>query len=838
MKTTHLRFTTRALLQAGAAVAALAGAQSASAADAPPSPTVAGTPAAAVASSDKKAADADTPPPPSASTSADASTGADSSDSSSAQQTDDTGILVTARRREERAQDVPIALTAVSGETLDRVGATNLTQIAQLTPTLVIRNNNARNTFANIRGLGSNAAQNDGLEVGVGFYVDDVYYGRIGASQFDLIDLDHVEVLRGPQGTLFGKNTTAGAISITTRAPEFETGFMGEASIGDEGYYQARGSLTGPLVDGLAAYRITLSDTHRDGSLFNLYNDRKINNYNDVTVRGQLLLTPASNLDVRIIGDYSKQDEYSRISSIVGVFTNYANGAPIANNQLQRAARGGYTYRFDINDPFARLVDVNGPVQANMKGYGVSAKVDWNLGPATLTSVTAWRGWDWLPDNDVDDTPLNVMIRSGTDNHQRQFSQELRVASSGEHTIDYVAGLYYFWQVVHALGHYEPGPDYAEWNNPSANRALANYAYDGFLSLSIIEPRTKSYAAFGQLTWHLTDALSLTGGLRFTHEDKTGYFDQYTAAGNDLSLLSAADQATAQALRDAIYPEVSYTTGLKDDALTGQVTLSYKAAPDVLAYATYSHGSQSGGLSLGVLPAGISPVVAPEKVNSWEAGVKSQLWDRRITLNTAAFWTEVKNYQAAITEQIGTTSSFVRYISNIPGVRSRGVEADLTIAPTRWLRFTGSLAYDDAVYQHYTNAQVAPENKNVTQVQDLSGVQLANAPKFIYYLAVDVSQPITWATPNDEIYARVDWNHRSSNDTSGSNSIYTQIPAYGVANARIGLRVDDARYDLSFWVNNLFDKHYFTALGPSNTGEITANLGDPRTVGATLRARF
>jgi iron complex outermembrane receptor protein len=832
MKTTHLRFTTRALLHAGAAIIAIGTAQSASAADTAPSEKdAAGTASAEAASSDSNPPDADAP-------SENASASAGSSDASSAQQTDDTGILVTARRREERAQDVPIALTAVSGDTLDRVGATNLTQIAQLTPTLVIRNNNARNTFANIRGLGSNAAQNDGLEVGVGFYVDDVYYGRIGASQFDLIDLDHVEVLRGPQGTLFGKNTTAGAINITSRAPEFETGFMGEASIGDQGYHQVRGSLTGPLVDGLAAYRITVSDTHRDGSLLNLYNNRGINNYNDVTVRGQLLLTPASNLDIRIIGDYSKQNEYSRISSIVGVFTTYANGAPIASNQLQRAARGGYTYRFDINDPFARLVDVNGPVQANMKGYGVSAKIDWNLGPATVTSVTAWRGWDWLPDNDVDDTPLNVMIRSGTDNHQRQFSQELRVASNGEHTIDYVAGLYYFWQVVHALGHYEPGPDYAVWNNPTANRTLANYAYDGFLSLSIIEPRTKSYAAFGQATWHVTDALSLTGGLRFTHEDKTGYFNQYTAAGNDLSVLGAADQATAQALRDAIYPEVSYTTGLKDDALTGQVTLSYKAAPDVLTYATYSHGSQSGGLSLGVLPAGVSPIVAPEKVDSWEVGVKSQFWDRRITLNTAAYWTEVKNYQAAITEQIGTTSSFVRYISNIPGVRSRGVEADLTIAPTPWLRFTGSVAYDDAVYQHYANAQVAPENRNLTQVQDLSGVQLANAPKFIYYLSADVSQPISLLTSNDEIYGRVDWNHRSSNDTSGSNSIYTQIPAYGIANARIGLRFDDGSYDLSFWVNNLFDKHYFTALGAANTGEITANLGDPRTIGATLRAHF
>jgi len=750
----------------------------------------------------------------------------------------DTEIFVTARRREERAQDVPIALTAVSGATLERIGAVNLTEIAQLTPTLVIRKNNARNTFANIRGLGSNAAQNDGLEVGVGFYVDDVYYGRIGASQFDLIDLDRVEVLRGPQGTLFGKNTTAGAINITTRAPQFDTAFTGEASFGEDGYRQLRASLTGPIAQDLAAYRITVSHTQADGELFNLFDNREINDYKNFNVRGQLLLTPAPNFEIRIIGDYSKQTSYSRAESIVGVFTQFANGAPLTNNHLQRAERGGYTYRYDINDPFARLVDVNGPVKADMEGYGVSAKADWDLDNVILTSITAWRGWDWLPDNDVDHTPLQVMLRSGTDNHQRQFSQELRLASAGDRTVDYVVGLYYFWQNVNGLGHYQTGPDYAVWNNHNAPRALANYAYDGFLSLSVIEPITKSYAAFGQLTWDITDSLSLTGGLRFTHEKKSGYFNQYTAGGNDLSLLSPADQAAAQALRDAIYPEVEYLEKIRHDALTGQVTLSYRVAPDVLTYATYSRGSKSGGLSLGNLPDGISPVVDPETVDAWEIGFKSQFWDRRITLNTAAYWTEVKNYQAAITEQIGTTSSFVRYISNIPGVRSRGVEVDLSVAPTRWINFTASAAYNDAIYKDYTNAQVAPENRNLSQVQDLSGVQLANAPKFIYHLSADVAQPVSLITPDDEVYARFDYTHRSSNDTSSSNSIYTLIPSYGIANARVGLRLGDGQFDLSLWATNLFDKKYYTALSAANTGLITANLGDERTFGATLRVNF
>ncbi|WBX84716.1 TonB-dependent receptor [Sphingosinicella microcystinivorans] len=745
-------------------------------------------------------------------------------------------ITVTARRREERAQDVPIALSAVSGEIIERTGNVNLVQIADLTPSLVIRNNNARNTFVNIRGLGSNSDQNDGLEIGVGFYVDDVYYGRIGASQFDLIDLERVEILRGPQGTLFGKNTTAGAINITTRAPTFETEFRGEATLGERGYHQVRGTLSGPLIEDKVAYRLTLSDTHSDGLLTNLYNGRKANDYDNFSVRGQLLILPTEDISIRLSGDYSKQTSYSRITSIVGVFTQFDNGAANTNNFFDRAARAGYTPAYDVNDPFAREVEFNAPIQADMEGYGVSGKVDWDLGNATLTSVTAYRWWDWYPLNDQDNTPLSVTLRGGTTNWQRQFSQEVRLASQGERRLDYVVGLYYFWQVIHGLGQYQQGPDYAVWNNHTyANRDLANYAYTNFESDSIIEPRTKSYAAFGQLTWRATDALAVTAGLRFTHEDKTGLFDQYTVAGNDLSLLSDADRAAAQALRDAIYPEVRYTVKHKNDSLTGQINLAYTVAQDVLAYANYSRGSKSGGLSLGTLPAGVSPVVKPETIDAWEVGVKSQFWDRRVTLNTAAYWIEVENYQAAITENIGNTNAFRRYISNIPGVRSRGFEVDLTVAPSQYVRFTASAAYNDAVYKDYTNAQVAPNRRNEGATQDLSGVQLANAPKFIYSLSTDLAYPLS---DDDEAYARVDFSHRSSNDTSGTNSQYTRIDGYGILNGRIGLRVDDQKFDVSVWARNLLNKKYFTALSVANLGLITGNIGDPRTIGLTVRTRF
>lgn len=752
--------------------------------------------------------------------------------------TADGDIVVTARRRVERAQDVPIALSVLSGETIDRTGYSNLVQIAELIPSLVIRNNNARNTFVNIRGLGSNANQSDGLEVGVGFYVDDVYYGRIGATQFDLIDLDQVEVLRGPQGTLFGKNTTAGAISITTRLPSFTRELRVEAGGGERGYRLLRASVTGPILDDKVAARLTVSDTHNDGWLYNVARKRRINDFSNWSVRGQLLVTPSADLNIRLIGDFSKQDAYSRIASTVGIFTGFANGAPLTNSFSDRAARAGYAIPYDAADPFSRIVDVDAAVQANMEGYGLSGKIDWRLGGVTLTSVAALRWWDWYPLNDQDNTSLDVNRAGGTTNRQRQFSQELRLASNGSGSFDYVAGLYYFWQVVHGLGQYQTGADYAAWNSPSVNRALANLAYDGFQSDSIIEPHTKSYAAFGQATWHVTDALSLTEGLRFTHEDKVGVFDQHTVSGNDLSTLSPTDRRTAQGLRDAIYPAIYYRTALKDDALTGQVSLAYRLAPEIMTYASYARGSKSGGLGLGQLPAGISPVVRPETIDAFEAGVKSQFFDRRVTANIAAYLTEVADYQSTIIEFIGTTTSTIRYISSIPGVRSKGVEVDLAFAPSRLVRLAASTSYNDAVYRGYTNAPNAPDRRNLSDVQDLSGAQLSNAPKFIYSLSADVARPVRLFDRDDQVYARADFVHRSSNDTSDANSRYTRITPYGVLNARVGVRRSDAGFDVSVWARNLTDERYFTALSAANTGLITGNLGDPQQFGGTVRISF
>ncbi|HAF42790.1 MAG TPA: TonB-dependent receptor [Sphingobium sp.] len=751
-------------------------------------------------------------------------------------------IVVTARRRAENAQDVPVALAVVGGALLEQRGDYTLSAVQQVAPSLQLFSFNPRNTNINIRGLGSNVAlTNDGLENGVGVYIDDVYYGRVGASQFDLVDLDRIEVLRGPQGTLFGKNTTAGAINITTRQPEFSFGGQAEATLGDFGFHQVRGSVTGPLTD-WAALRISLADTHRDGFIRNVHDGRKVHDYDNFTARGQLLLKPSDSFSLRLIADYGKQTLNCCTRSPYAVFTSYDDGTAIANNFLQRTARAGYT-PLPV-DPFARKVDVDARFQAFMNQWGVSGKADWDLGPVTLSSITAYRKWNWYPRNDGDSTSLSVNTLSHQENRQRQFSQEFRLGSNGEGRLSYMVGAYYFWQIINGSGASGYGVDAPLWLFPNADPTVRQAAVNGFVARSTSDPETKSYALFGQASYDLIpDSLSLTLGLRYTHEKKQGSFDQWWAEGNDLSALTAAQRAAAITLRNSLNPVASYSTGFTDDSLSGLATLSYKVTPDILVYATYARGNKSGGLNLTNIPAGVSADVGPEKVDNYEAGLKSQWWDGKLTVNAAAFWTDIFDYQTAIVEQIVGTNSTRNYITNIPQARARGFELDSVLALSKRLNLNASLAYTDAYYVSFKNGPTPVESLNPTTggsaITDLSGRPLSGVPSWSWSAGGDFSVPLGTTVLGDaDLYGRADYSWRSSYYTAVSDSRYSLVPSYGVANARIGVRLEDGALDLSIWAKNLFDKNYVDTLSVANTGLVTATLGDPRTVGATLRTRF
>lgn len=749
-------------------------------------------------------------------------------------------IVVTAsRRRDENVQDVPVAISVISAESLERRGDFTLGQIQQQVPSLQVFSFNPRNTNVNIRGLGSNVAlTNDGLENGVGFYIDNVYFGRVGLAQFDLVDLQSIEVLRGPQGTLFGKNTTSGVINITSKKPSFDPEFSGEASLGNYGFYQFRGSASAGLVSDLVAVRLSGAVSQNDGFLFNKTTRTRAQNYYNASLRGQLLFTPTPDFEVRIIGDYAKQTQDHVLSVFADQHTTYLDGTTIANSFAQRAARfPGYT--LPTFRPFDRVGEADSHYQSNMEGYGVSGQVDWILGGAALTSITAYRWWNWDPANDGDSTSLPITTEAQQANRQRQFSQELRLASDGNRTLDYVVGAYYFWQIVNGAGATRYGPAAALWNLPNANQTIASAALNGFEANSTSNPETRTFALFGQTDWHVSDALTLTTGLRWSYEKKSGSFDQFWVDGANLSGFSPAQITAISAIRSQFNPVTSFSTEFTDNSLSGLVTLNYRIAPAASVYASYSRGNKSGGLNLTALPAGIAPDVAPEKVDAFELGFKSQFLDQRATFNAAVFWTEISDYQTAITEQVPNTVNVRQYIANIPKVRSRGVEGDLAFQASDNLSFTASASYTDAKYVEYKNAPQAVENLNLGGIQDLSGKPLSGVPKFSYSLGADANAPLGELGGRElSVYAHADYAHRSSFNTSATNSTWAQVPGFGIANARIGFKTDDGLWDLSVWARNLFDQNYFLNLTAANTGVVTAQVGEPRTFGVTLRTRL
>jgi len=758
-------------------------------------------------------------------------------------------VMVTARRKSENEQNVPISLTAVSGDTLNANGVTSVLKLNELIPSLQVISFNARNTNLIIRGLGSNiAVVNDGIEPGVGVYVDGVFYARPAETVFDLPDISSVEELRGPQGTLYGKNTVAGALNITTEAPSDTFEANGQISYGDYAYVKASGSISGPLdSDGTLAGRLTAYDTERGGFIDDITTRTSTDDFHDHGVRGQFVYQPNSDFHLRVIADYDNQHSLCCISPLSGAVTTLDGGLPLPRNFFERSALAGYTpLPFD---PFARVTDANSPYHADMEEGGVSAQADWTFDGYTLTSITAFRLLNWDPANDSDETALSVLDQARQANAEKEFTQELRIQSPDDGPIEYSFGLFYYSEEDDGYGDTQYGSDAPIWvlgaSNPVTQAALNNFSV---VSRSV--PRTSSYAAYGQGTWHILPSLDFTGGVRFTYERKTGAYSQFQFGGADLALQPPAIAIPAQAIRNTFGPDNAYTVHVNNDMIGGLATLSYKFTPDLNAYATYSHGGKSAGLNLVNLPVieGAPVIVKPEYIDNYEVGFKSELLDNRLIFNADAFWDNDTNYQTTILEGSPTV---VTLAANIPAVRSRGFEADAHAVLIDGLDTHISAAYTDAAYISYQDAPCPLEacitttngvrafNPNATA--NLSGAPLPAVSKWVVSFGGEYDRSLgSWWSNGVTGYVGGDFSWRSSYFSAANDSIYSSVPGYEVTNLEIGARTDDGRWDLSFWARNAFDTNYYITRGPLpfNSGGLSVLLGDPRTIGATLSFKY
>jgi len=743
-------------------------------------------------------------------------------------------VVVTARRVEEVVQEVPIPVSVVRGDLVADAGAFNVNRLKEMLPTVQFYSTNPRNSAINIRGLGAPfGLTNDGIEPGVGLYIDGVFYARPASATLDFLDVDQVEVLRGPQGTLFGKNTTAGAINVTTRKPSFTPATEVELNYGNIGFVQAKASVTGPILGKLAG-RISFSGTQRDGVLLNTSTLNDVNDLNNFGVRGQALYAPSDRTAVTLSIDHTAQRAKGNTQVVAGV----APTRRAANRQWPQIA-ADLRYAPPSYNAFDRLTDVDSQIRSYQDLGGIALNIDRRLGTGQLTSTTAWRYWDWKPSNDRDFVGLPITTVSAAPSYQTQWSQEVRFAGVVSPRVNYVVGSFFFGQDLESDPTFrqEQGAAAARYLlAPSAAAAtpglLDGYGYDQYMKYTNV-----SSAAFGQVQWSINDRLRILPGLRLNFDHKEVDFDQTIYGG-----LQTTDPALVALQRSILAPQ-AYKADVDNTNVSGQFTVAYKAASRVNTYATYATSFKSVGLNLNGLPtdAAGNPVlsaatVKPEDVRHVEVGVKTEP-ARGVTANVTFYNTDVRDFQAQV---VNASVGVLRgYLANAQKVRVRGLEFDGSVAVSRRVAFYGAAAFTDGRYVSFPDAPPPVEDTGGPQVKDVSGSLLPGISNVAISFGGEVTHPSALLGRGGELFAAFDAAYRSRFSSSPSESAYQFVEGYSLLNTRVGFRASDG-WTLSIWARNLLDSNYFDLLtaAPGNTGLIVGQPGDPRTFGVTLRVNL
>ena len=788
-------------------------------------------------------------------------------------------VVVTSRNREEIAQKVPLPISVVGGKALDRDNIVSVNDLVKKVPNLGVFGSNPRQTSISLRGIGKNAA-NDTMEPSVGVIVDGVVSSYVGQSWNDFIDLDRIEVIRGPQGTLLGKNTTLGVVNIVTKAPSFKSGYTYEVRYGDYNELGGKVSATGAIIDDLLAYRGSIFFNKKDGVLDNVWQSgpETWNETNRVGGRLQFLLTPDETLSARIIVDSIQSVENGNKSLLVSNGPEYFNDGVVRDPTFQSRLERDYFNNPDgthyepvygnneIEDSQAR------PQRTEQGGVSVELKKLLN-DEYTLTSITAYREQHFdIKNGGV--TRFDIG-NGGQQLWNDQTSQEFRLNYKGEKNYDYQIGLYYLDASVYSDDPTYYGADASafnasngQWNALRAPkyRGLLTDAQRGVYRSYVLEPKTESYAAFGQVNWHFTEKTTLTLGLRDTQEEKTGRnrreldrpgvgitnatgTDNSKATNYGLDLTNAADLAAWNAAK-ALYRSAIGTgsagdkgiydwvdgDSISDNSVAWLLSPSYQLTNDVLLYGSLSSGEKSGAVEFNTDSSspdyGQPQNVAPEKAENAELGFKSLLIDRRLLLNANLYYTQLTDYQSNLTEPDATQpSGFRTYLGNIPGVTAKGIEFETAFSVTPNLSVNLAGAYNRATYDEFFTTL---PDISTTQLADYSGKQLHGAPKTTLTYGFD------WHQAFGDGYG---WNlflnnaYRSDAYLIPSQSEYSLQEAYNVTDAGIGIDKGNGKYKLTLIIKNLFDEHYKTGAGTySSTTAVTEQPAYGRAFSLAFRA--
>ncbi|MDF8334687.1 TonB-dependent receptor [Novosphingobium cyanobacteriorum] len=762
------------------------------------------------------------------------------------------GIVVTARNREEDINDVPIPITVLSGDTVAQQRVFTIADLTQRSPGLTATTPNARRTGVSLRGIGKTSG-NDNMEAAVGAIVDDVFLGHVGMTYQDFTDLQQVEILRGPQGTLLGKNTSLGVIKYTTKAPTFdpegtlelEKGFTRRA-------FKARGSYSTGLVQDVLAFRASFFLDKQDGDILNINPARggRWHERNRWGGRFQLLFKPSSNFSLKLNADSAETNENSNTKPWIVDPATLDDGSPRTSSYSIRLARSyfnGYTPIIGSTT----TIDMDQAEPLITRNSGVSLVADWDVGPVQLKSISAWRTLHFDAKNDSEQTRFPI-ARGGTLVDTEQLSQELRISGNLTNRIDFQAGLYLFKIDTETTSRnlfgrdagafYASSSQYAALNT-AANLPFLRASLENVFSTTYQNPVSKSEAVFAQANWKLTDRFTVTGGVRYTWEQKDSITTR-AATYVDGTALVATGNSTADAIRStqlgAPYADIKGEP-IRDGSFSWLINPSFKITDDVLLYASASGGGKSGAVAF--LNDGTLANVLPERTTDFELGVKGAFFANALQLSVNLYNTRVRNYQNVTSyKDDASATGFSSRLGNIPGLRARGVELDGHLRVSDALSFNFGGAFNDAVYTDWSNA-TCPRNVVTTKDNPTcnnTGKQVVGAPKWNVIIGFNVDQPIGDSGFTLRVFANDTW--RSSHNLEQLLSPYGFQKGYHLTDAGIGVakELGGVETEFSIVAKNLFDTQYTTSVNDfSNNAPVGYDgVGPRRYVGALLRVKY
>jgi len=749
-------------------------------------------------------------------------------------------VMVTAQKREQSLQDVPLAISALSAEDMSAAGVQDMGGIANLVAALEVQTNTSpAATNFRIRRVG-NLGNIPTFEPAVGVFIDGAFRSRSVYAVSELFDLERIEILRGPQSTLYGKNTTAGVIGIYTAAPSdtLTGGFeitAGNWEGGNDAFkYLLKGGISGPLSDNVQA---SISGSWVDGDdIFSsglVNNPVDMNNNERFSVRSQLQWQPSDAMNVRLTLGMVREDDQQEAEDLF-----YDPNGFVAGIILPTFQAFGVSDTCTDNDPHNRVGCLIKSVDTDFETTDATLLIDYDLSNGwTLNSITSWDNFRLEGAlNDAMQVMAPLLIFQDT-HESTSWQQELRLTSEGGETVDWLLGTFFYTNEF-LRGDRGRRPSFIADTLAShpvvaaINQALLGapipipVGTDGQLGYLDNVQNTDYYALFGQASWNISDTFRVTAGMRWQNEDKDAQIHQFV---NDPSpsiislLLAPPSVSTQEPLRRST------------DALTWSISPQWFVTDQTMLFATLSNGFKSGGFNTGF---GTLPIDArefnDEDIMHYELGFKSELWGNRLRLAGSVFFTEYEDYQDAAF--VGAQFT----VGNADMAELKGVELEGSVLLSESLTADFSISYADFVYEKNFNGQCypgrAPDSPTDPTACDLSGEHPVNAPEWKSHLGLTYERPVSWG----DAYARFDWSWTDDYNTSFSSDPRLKQDAYSWVNLRAGTRWDN--YEISVWVDNLLDEtvvNFDAVLNVySGDGSYQSYIQAPRSYGVTFRANF